>query len=157
MKINVTGNENKKVDMMKEIEKATNRIIELCKEEGIIVHYYKSRTSDSMYLKFDYGVAHSLRISSHMGIEKYHYKFNLIKGIPKIYEIKYKNDTHSTYYPFKEFYQCVKDIVENRDKMIEKYNGFDGYMEEVKKIKEKIEKLPEDKLYPFWRYGKKGD
>lgn len=140
-----------------ELEKATLFIINKCREENIIVHRYDAITSDSIYLKFDWGVAHSLRISDHKGIEKYHYRFNLVKGVPKIISVSHKNKSYSKTYPFREIFKCLEDILNNRKEVIEKYDGMEGYMAEVEKTQRKIEKLPKEKLYPFWRYGKRMD
>lgn len=145
-----------KEKMSNEIKRAASYIAKECVRRGIIVHRYDAMRTNSVYLKFDYGVAHSLRISDHRGIEKYHYRFNLIKGTPKIITVRYRNKNYSIYYPFKEIYKCLEDILKNRENVIEKY-GEEGYFEEVKKIQNRIERLPKEKLYPFWKYGKRVD
>ncbi len=143
--------------MADQLEKAASFIIERCREEGIVVHRYDAKTSGSVYLKFDWGLAHSLRISDHKGIEKYHYRFNLIQGISEVVTVSFRNNNYSNYYPFRKIYQCLDDILSNRKKVVEKHNGIEGYAEEMGKIQNKIEKLPKEKLYPFWKYGKRVD
>lgn len=138
------------------IEKACQFIVERCQEEGIVVHRYDTKSSGSIYFKFDWGVAHSLRISDHNGIEKYHYKFNLIQSLPEIRRICYNNNNYCNYYPFNEFFTCLDDILTNRKEVMERY-GTERYLEEMKKVQERIERLPKEKLYPFWKYGRRVD
>lgn len=140
---------------MNQIEKAAEYVVYRCKEHGIIVHRHRSKTSNSIYLKFDYGVSHSLRISDHKGIEKYHYKFVIIKGLKEIVRVNYRNASHSTFYPFRKILQCVEEILMHREKMIEKFGGEDGYRAEVERVRAKIENLPFEKLYPFWKFGER--
>lgn len=141
---------------MSEMDRAARFIIRELAKKGVVVHRYDAKKSRSVYLKFDWGVAHSLRISDHKGIEKYHYRFNLIKGTPKVITVAYKNETYSRYYPFKDIYLCLEDILENRKNVIEKH-GIEKYLEKMEKSQKRIERLPKEKLYPFWRYGKRVD
>lgn len=143
--------------MASQIEKAASFIIDKCREEGIIVHRYDVQSSGSIYLKFDWGLAHSLRISDHKGIVKYRYKFNLIKGIPDVLRISYRNNNHSIYFPFREIHQCLDEILSHRKEVIAKHNSVAEYLKEMMKTKDKIERLPYEKLYPFWRHAKRGE
>lgn len=47
-------------------------------DQGFHILYYKSYTSNSIYLKLDYGVCFSIRISDHRGKRHLSYRFNLI-------------------------------------------------------------------------------
>lgn len=144
-----------KKEGLSEIEKTILFITETCRKQEIIVHRYDSSTSSSVYLKFDYGLAHSLRISDHRGIERYHYRFNLIKGLHKPIKIRYKNENYSFYYPFKDIYACLNDILSEREKVIKKYGDLHDYLTEVNRIQERLKRLSPEKLYPFWRYGRR--
>lgn len=46
-------------------------------ENGFIVHRYDAHSTCSIYLKLDYGVMHSIRISNHKGKEKLSYKYEI--------------------------------------------------------------------------------
>lgn len=140
--------------MKTDIEKAVDFVVEKCKEKGIVVHRYNAKSSSSIYLKFDWGMAHSMRISDHKGIEKYHYRFNLIKGMKKTVTITYRNNNYCNYYPFRDIYQCMEDIIQNRINVLEK-DGKEAYLQSMKRFADKIERLPKEKLYPFWKYGKR--
>lgn len=42
----------------------------------VLIHRYDAYSTNSVYLKFDYGVANSLRIADHAGKEYLSYRFN---------------------------------------------------------------------------------
>ena len=48
---------------------------------GFTVHRYNAVTTNSIYLKLDYGVCCGIRIADHNGKKKYHYRFNVEKVI----------------------------------------------------------------------------
>ena len=53
-------------------------IIKELKKHNIIIHRYNSYSTDSVYLKLDYGAGNSIRISDHTGKEHLKYKYNII-------------------------------------------------------------------------------
>lgn len=60
----------------KEVAKIlTKKLVDL----DFIVHRYNSKTTSSIYLKLDYGLACGIRIADHKGKEKYRYRFNVMK------------------------------------------------------------------------------
>ena len=54
-------------------------------KKGFIVQYYEAITTNSCYLKLDYGVCGSIRIGDHRGKKKYKFKFNLCLDLDKSY------------------------------------------------------------------------
>ena len=46
---------------------------------GIYCARYNAVTTDSIYLKLDYGVCCEIRIDDHNWKKKYHYRFNVVK------------------------------------------------------------------------------
>ena len=50
-------------------------------EQGFIIHRYDSYSTNSIYLKLDYGVMNSIRISDHKGKQYLSYKYNIECGI----------------------------------------------------------------------------
>lgn len=44
----------------------------------VLIHRYDAYSTTSVYLKFDYGVANSLRIADHTGKKHLAYRFNII-------------------------------------------------------------------------------
>ena len=61
-------------------------------EAGFVVHRYNAYSTQSVYLKLDYGVANSIRISDHEGKEKLSYRYNIMVG-----EKKYREDLKGKY------------------------------------------------------------
>ena len=56
-----------------------NILIDKLLNMGFIVHRYNAYSSNSIYLKLDYGLSCGIRISNHPGKKKYSYRFNVIK------------------------------------------------------------------------------
>ena len=54
----------------------------------VVIHRYDAYSTNSVYLKFDYGVGNSLRISDHKGKKHLAYRFNIILDLREP-----KNDT----------------------------------------------------------------
>lgn len=68
--------------------KATKEIADYIGEAlkgKLIIHRYDAFSTNSIYLKFDYGVANSLRISDHSGYDYLSYRYNIILGLKKPY------------------------------------------------------------------------
>lgn len=65
-------------------------IIEALKSKGFVIQAYISRSTNSVYLKLDYGVCNTIRISDHEGKKYLQYRYNLlIGGENNILEEKY--------------------------------------------------------------------
>ena len=107
-----------------------------------ILQYYEAYSTSSCYIKLDYGLSNSIRISDHTGKEKYPYKFNLMLGLDKSYE-----EDGRLYYSEKDYDKMIKDIKDFRDSQQEKY-GF-SYFEYMLKNK----KDAKDKK-GFWEKSK---
>lgn len=98
---------------------------------GFVIHRYNSVTTDSIYLKLDYGVCCGIRISNHNGKKKYHYRFNLIKNYNGD-KITYFENLISYFYNFEELPKLIKDIQEEKSNKIKKY-GLEKYKEIMKR------------------------
>ena len=51
------------------------------KNNGFTVHRYDGFSTKSIYLKLDYGVCNSIRISDHNGKKYLKYRYNIGEGI----------------------------------------------------------------------------
>jgi len=98
---------------------------------GFVIHRYNSVTTDSIYLKLDYGVCCGIRISNHSGKKKYHYRFNLIKNYNGD-KITYFENLISYFYNFEELPELIKDIQGEKANKIKKY-GLEKYKEIMKR------------------------
>lgn len=104
---------------------------------GFIVHRYNAITTNSIYLKLDYGVCCGIRIADHNGKKKYHYRFNVVKDYSGDKVIYYKN-LISYFYNFEELSQLLYMVQEERKAKIRKY-GLENYKLYMEKEKQENE------------------
>lgn len=98
---------------------AANYIIEELKKEGIHILRYDAATTDSIYLKFDYGVLHSLRISNHPGKHHLKYRYNLQTTPP---ESTWTMDNYPRYwYDFNHIDDLIARIKSDHKAKLAKY------------------------------------
>lgn len=97
-------------DLMRDLDK-----------KGFVLYYYQAYSTPSCYIKLDHGVAGSVRISDHKGIEKYQYKFNLMLCCDKSYEKDGRK-----YYCMADYDKMIKDIQDFKQERLDKY-GFKYY------------------------------
>lgn len=90
-------------------------------QKGFILQYYVAYSTNSCYIKLDYGISNSLRISDHKGKDKYPYKFNLMMNLDKSYE-----EDGRYYYSVKDYDKMILDIRHFKDEQLNKY-GFYYY------------------------------
>lgn len=106
------------------IRKLADRITRAAKAYGITVQRYDAYTTNSVYLKFDYGVANSVRISDHMGKRNISNRFNLLTNIDHSYvEL---NRYVRYFYCINDLDKLINDILRNRDEQAKKY-GYRHY------------------------------
>lgn len=92
-------------------------LIKELKKEGIVIQRYNSKSTNSIYLKLDYGVLNSIRISDHKGKKHLNYKYNILTVCP--YPIATKNNTNygeivRYYFPLKEKNKLLNLILQER-------------------------------------------
>lgn len=92
---------------------------------GFIVHRYNAYSTNSIYLKLDFGVCCGIRIADHNGKKKYHYRFNVIKDY-KGDKVTYFRNLISYFYTFDDIPQLLQKIQEEKQTKIQKY-GIDKY------------------------------
>lgn len=90
-------------------------------QKGFILQYYEAYSTSSCYIKLDYGISDSIRISDHKGKDKYPYKFNLMMDLDKSYE-----EDGRYYYSVKDYEKMLLDIKKFKDEQLNKY-GFYYY------------------------------
>ncbi len=104
---------------------------------GFVVHKYNAVTTDSIYLKLDYGVCCGIRISNHKGKKKYHYRFNVIKDYEGDKITRFENLV-SYFYNFNELSEVIEQVQFEKQNKIEKY-GLENYQMYMQKEKEQNE------------------
>ena len=107
------------------MKKIAKDISSKLKELGFIVHRYDAYSTNSIYLKLDYGLCCGIRISDHNGKKRYHYRFNVYKDYEgdKIIE---RDNLISYFYTFDEIPQLIEKVQEEKQMKIRKY-GIDKY------------------------------
>lgn len=128
-------------------------LIQKLKKEGFIIQRYDAIKTKSIYLKLDYGMANSIRISDHKGYRYLSYRYNVEcwrecgkrqgrdkHGWDRFYYSSCKNDIK----------QLLQDIKKNKEQRIERY-GEEKYKELMQKNIERG-KLTRD--HTFWHKAK---
>lgn len=134
-----------------QIYTTANYLINELKKEGITIQRYDSKSSNSVYLKLDYGVLNSIRISDHKGKKHLNYKYNLLTICP--YPISTNNKTSygeviRHYAPLNEKEKMIELILKDRYLKVDSYgeSNYRSFMDI--KIAENYMKTG------FWQQGK---
>lgn len=118
--------------MKNELENLADRIAERLIAEGFIVQRYNAYTTSSIYLKLDYGVCNSIRISDHPGKKYLKYRYNIGPFVDKFREEKDKYPR--LYYRADRFKNMIDRIIKDKDAKITRY-GSESYAEFMLKNK----------------------
>ena len=100
----------------------------------VIIHRYDSFSTNSIYLKFDYGVARSLRISDHDGKRHLKYHFNILESMGN----KSSKETHTrqgfemVFYSPAMINACCRDILASKADRVERYRDYKAIVERAK-------------------------
>ena len=100
--------------------------------EGVIVQRYDAYTTNSIYLKLDYGVCNSIRISDHPGKKHLKYRYNIGSFVKKYRKKKDRFDRF--YYRSDDSKNMIKKIIEDRKSKKLRY-GESGYRRLMEKSK----------------------
>lgn len=109
---------------MSEYIEKTNYLIEELKKRNVVIQRYDSFSSKSIYLKLDFGVAGTIRISDHAGKEHLKYRFNLLSNLKNR---RHRKQTNQHFFPTKQINSMLFTILKERDERIERY-GREAYI-----------------------------
>lgn len=99
----------------------------------VIIHRYDAYSTNSIYLKFDYGVANSLRISDHPGKQHLRYRFNLMTEQDSKTCYTVINDGYPMcFYPPTELGRLITDILSAKQEKINYYTSYDAVVHKAK-------------------------
>lgn len=88
-------------------------------DAGFVIQRYDAYSTDSIYLKLDYGVCSSIRISNHSGKKHLKYRYNIGPHIKKKY---IKKELHGQYYfPRNQASQLITQIISDKAEKVRKY------------------------------------
>ena len=115
--------------MNQELMNIADDIIQTLKSKGFTIHRYDAYSSNSIYLKLDYGVCNSIRISDHKGKRYLKYRYNVIlNGSTQLL-----NDTYPRYYYNQNSIKgMINRIILDRNQKIEKYGqvAYNNFMKQ---------------------------
>lgn len=116
------------------IEKTVDQLIEALKKRGIHLLRYNAYSTKSVYLKMDWGVLATIRVSDHLGKAQYPYKYNLITTAKKGQTFVDQGIVRE-FYTIKEIEALIRDIEMEREEKWHKYgrSNYQKYIEENKK------------------------
>lgn len=117
---------------MNKLDNLADSIAKRLIAEGFTVQRYNAYTTNSIYLKLDYGVCNSIRISDHPGKKYLKYRYN-IGSFVKEYR-KEKDRFDRFYYRADKSKNMIKKIIDDRDAKKTRY-GEDGYSRLMQKSK----------------------
>lgn len=132
---------------MSAVEDLAERLAARPKREVFTVHRYDAATTKSIYLKLDYGLGNSIRISDHEG-KDYAYRFNIGTWIECRRDDYSGEHVRSHYAPF-DFETMVADIVRARYERKRHY-GERAYSKRMEKFRQS-----RDKPHGFWRNARR--
>lgn len=112
--------------MSQEIKEIADKLVTRLKAQGFIVQGYEAMSTNSIYLKLDYGVANSIRISDHKGKKHLDYRYNVLTTQKKKMEQMSGKGFRRYYYPPSMLTAMLRDICKHKQEKLEKY-GKDSY------------------------------
>lgn len=101
-------------------EKLQNALV----ANGFIVHRYDAVSTNSIYLKVDYGVGNSIRVSDHKGKQHLQYRYN-VNTLVRKYQADRTGEYPRFYYPIDSLELLMTHILEAREQRIRKYGKSD--------------------------------
>lgn len=103
-----------------------DQIIRTLKQNGITVQRYNA-DSRSVYLKLDYGVLNSIRISDHEGRAKLNYRYNLRSDIQVS---RYDKATKRFFFPATDVSGLLRQILSDHNDRRTRYGDeYESYMQ----------------------------
>ncbi len=91
----------------------------------VIIHRYDAFSTNSIYLKFDYGVANSLRISDHKGKKYLKYRYNILTT-QKSKKTEFDRGFERIYYTPEMVNALCRDILNAKKGKQARYRDYDG-------------------------------
>lgn len=121
--------------MNSKIQQMSNDIIYELSKNDFTIQTYEAHSTSSMYVKLDYGVCNTIRISDHIGKGHLKYRYNLIVGGQ--YNILEDNDYIRYYYSENDIGLLLQQILFDRIEKMNRYgkSNYYKYMHQNQKQK----------------------
>ena len=100
----------------------------------VIIHRYDAYSTNSIYLKFDYGVAYSLRISDHDGKQHLQYRYNILESMSSKSSKKecFRNGMQMIFYRPSMINACCRDILAAKNERVRQYRCYESVVNAAK-------------------------
>lgn len=131
---------------MSNFKKMADKLASRFLAEGFTVHRYDAYSTDSVYLKLDYGLGNSIRISDHKGYKHLKYRFNIGTWVRQRRD-EQDGEYIRSYYPAEDMEALVADVLRNRYKK-RRHLGERGYNKRVGELRERSRHIRKG----FWSY-----
>lgn len=133
---------------MADLKDIADAVVNRLKTEGFIIQRYDAYSTNSVYLKLDFGVCNSIRISDHRGKKHLAYRYNLIKGCPSAYSMKTQQGWERHFFPAGKVDKLIAQILSDRENKLLLY-GPERYrsLMEANQIKHQNDE-------GFWRHSR---
>lgn len=104
---------------MASLKELADALVTRLKAEGFIVQRYDAYSTDSVYLKLDYGVCNSIRISDHSGKKHLAYRYNLIKGCRSAHTVKTQEGWARHFFPAGQSEKLIARVISARENKLQ--------------------------------------
>lgn len=122
---------------------------------GFTVRRLDAYTTNSVYLKVDCGVCHSIRVSDHKGKEHLKFRYNIGTFVKKFRSV---NDMYRRYcFTVDEVDRLVKFVKYDRVRAIDVLGGRKAYREQVKRFRERGDAMTEGFWTKCWEVERGGE
>lgn len=118
--------------MKKNIQEIATELCDKFLEENFVVQRYDAHSTQSIYIKLDYGVSNTIRLSDHKGYDYLSYKYNIRMDISKDYVEKDKNGYIRYYIAPQNIDTFIQHTIRERETRIRRI-GLPKYKEWMKR------------------------
>lgn len=98
----------------------------------VVIHRLDAYSTNSIYLKFDYGIVNSLRISDHEGEKHLSYRYNILLD-QQVREVRHMNGYDRIFYPPSMLDRCCDEILAAKEKKLQYYADYEAVMKKVRR------------------------
>lgn len=100
-----------------EVYEVADKLVRKLRRAGVVVHRKNSKSTNTVYLKLDEGMAFGVRISDHEDAVHRPYLFNIITtGFKE--KARWNGITHRFYFKPDGLYRCINKILKTRSARI---------------------------------------
>lgn len=103
------------------IKETAEYVIRKLLKEGFKIQRYDSFSTNSIYIKLDYGIGNSIRISDHKGKKHLQYRYNLLSNYSGMEKQKSPEGWDRYYYHLGNARKMIKDIIREKETKIKRY------------------------------------